>query len=69
MDLSWLDELPQEAREALLKEAERELSRTKLFSYYPETGPLRRELYPKHMEFFRAGATFRESCLDRKSVV
>lgn len=62
MDLSWLDELPQEAREALLKEAERELSRTKLFSYYPETGPLRRELYPKHMEFFRAGATFRERC-------
>lgn len=24
---------------------------------YPETGPLRRELYPKHMQFFAAGAT------------
>lgn len=62
MDLAWLDELPSDARDALLKEADRELSRTKLFSYYPETGPLRRELYPKHMEFFSAGATFRERC-------
>lgn len=26
----------------------------KLFSLYPETGPLRRELYPKHMAFFAA---------------
>lgn len=62
MDLAWLDDLPPDARDALLKEADRELSRTKLFSYYPETGPLRRELYPKHLEFFRAGATFRERC-------
>lgn len=29
-------------------------------SYYPETGPLRRELYPRHMEFFRHGASQRE---------
>lgn len=62
MDLAWLDDLPPDARDALLKEADRELSRTKLFSYYPDTGPLRRELYPKHLEFFRAGATFRERC-------
>lgn len=27
------------------------------FRLFPETGPLRRELYPKHLEFFRAGAT------------
>jgi phage terminase large subunit-like protein len=27
---------------------------------YPETGPLRRELYPKHMEFFAAGAIHQE---------
>ena len=28
----------------------------KLESFYPETGPLRRELYVKHMEFFERGA-------------
>jgi phage terminase large subunit-like protein len=28
--------------------------------YYPDEGPLRRDLYPKHMEFFRAGAEHRE---------
>jgi len=29
-------------------------------SYYPDTGPLRRELYGKHLEFFAAGAEHRE---------
>lgn len=32
----------------------------KLKKYYPDTGPLRRELYPKHLEFFKAGAIHRE---------
>ena len=27
---------------------------------YPDEGPLRRELYPKHLAFFRAGVNFRE---------
>lgn len=27
----------------------------KLFTYYPDDGPLRRALYPRHMEFFAAG--------------
>lgn len=40
---------------ALLEEKERRKAGRKLFDLYPETGPLRRELYPKHMEFFRAG--------------
>jgi hypothetical protein len=31
-------------------------------SYYPDEGPLRRELYPKHLEFFRAGVEHRERC-------
>lgn len=48
---------------ALLAEKERRKSRRKLWTYYPETGPLRRELYPKHMEFFRAGASYRERCM------
>lgn len=30
---------------------------TKLFRMYPETGKLRRELYAKHLAFFRFGAT------------
>lgn len=47
---------------ALLEEKQRRLSRRKLFSYYPEVGPLRRELYPKHLEFFRVGAQYRERC-------
>lgn len=29
-----------------------------LYSYFPERGPNRRERYQKHLEFFRAGATF-----------
>lgn len=32
----------------------------KIFAYYPDTGPLRRELYPRHQEFFLAGTTHRE---------
>jgi hypothetical protein len=27
----------------------------KLFTYYPDHGPLRRELYPRHLAFFAAG--------------
>jgi phage terminase large subunit-like protein len=33
---------------------------SRLFSFYPDTGPLRRELYVKHLEFFRLGARHRE---------
>lgn len=35
----------------------------KIETMYPETGPLRRELYAKQMEFFAAGKTHRERCL------
>lgn len=54
------------ARELLIEEIQirEELQRRsklrKLLTYYPETGPLRRELYPKHQEFFAAGAHHRE---------
>jgi phage terminase large subunit-like protein len=34
--------------------------RNKISTYYPDEGPLRRELYPKHMEFFAAGKEHRE---------
>lgn len=35
----------------------------KLWTYYPDDGPLRRELYPKHMQFFEAGKAYRERCM------
>lgn len=34
----------------------------KISTYFPETGPHRRELYAKHMRFFAAGKTARERC-------
>lgn len=34
----------------------------KLRGYFPDTGPYRRELYPKHMQFIAAGKTHRERC-------
>ncbi len=32
----------------------------KILTYYPDDGPYRRELYPKHMEFFEAGNSHKE---------
>jgi phage terminase large subunit-like protein len=46
--------------ESLKREQQRRQSRRKILSYYPDAGPLRRELYPKHQEFFLAGAKYRE---------
>lgn len=54
--------LPPDVRAAMLDQIDEELSRRKIDAMYPETGPLRRELYPKHMEFFAAGAKYRERC-------
>ncbi|TXN40070.1 hypothetical protein FV233_27215, partial [Methylobacterium sp. WL7] len=47
----------------LLAEKNRRAARRKLFSLYPDTGPLRRELYPKHLAFFAAGATEYDRCM------
>lgn len=49
-----------ERKLAILQEKKRRSLRDKLSTYYPETGPYRRELYAKHMEFFKAGATHRQ---------
>lgn len=43
----------------LLEEQQRRSSLRSIWKYFPDTGPLRRELYPKHLEFFRWGATRR----------
>lgn len=47
----------------LLEERARRRERTKLLRLYPDDGPLRRELYPKHMAFFAAGATEYDRCM------
>lgn len=47
---------------ALLQERERRKNQNKIDQYYPGEGPLRRELYAKHLEFFEAGASYRERC-------
>lgn len=45
---------PQE-QDQLLKLTQSALRQRKLWSYYPTLGKLRRELYPRHLEFFAAG--------------
>jgi phage terminase large subunit-like protein len=51
-----------DAVEALrLLELQRELSKySAIDNYFPPTGPHRRTLYPKHLEFFASGAAYRE---------
>ena len=45
---------------AVQEEIARRKSRKRFFDYFPDTGPLRRDLYKKHLAFFSAGANFRE---------
>jgi len=47
-------------RQAIASELKRRTERRKIEGYYPESGPLRRELYPKHLAFFAAGVEHRE---------
>jgi len=37
-----------------------ERERCRIETFFPDTGPLRRELYPRHMEFFKAGRTYNQ---------
>ena len=41
-------------------EAIKQAERNQMEGYYLATGPFRRELYAKHIDFFHAGATHRE---------
>jgi len=43
------------SREMILAELEYRATH-RIESFYPETGPLRRENYPKHMDLLEAGA-------------
>lgn len=42
------------------EEIDRRISEQKIWSYYPDTGPLRRALYDKHTSFFAAGSEYRQ---------
>jgi phage terminase large subunit-like protein len=55
---------PQEQIELirLLEARVNEAQTNKLKTFFPDAGPLRRELYPKHLEFFAAGLNYRERC-------
>jgi len=43
-----------------LEEKLRRAKERKIQMYYPDEGPIRRELYPKHIAFFSAGLKYRE---------
>lgn len=45
---------------ALLEEKRERAKGRKLYTYFPDKGPLGRQAYPKHMEFFEAGLTHME---------
>lgn len=53
---------PEEKAELVLclEELQRRKRERRLLGYYPDTGPLRRELYKKHTAFFEAGARYKE---------
>ena len=47
----------------LLSERIRRLAGRKIDRYYPDTGPLRRELYVPHQKFFEAGDKYKERAI------
>lgn len=47
----------------MLEERQRRAARNKIATLYPDVGEFRRELYPKHLEFFKLGATYDERAL------
>jgi hypothetical protein len=54
-DVQWLSEPPLEAEANLLGLVRGKIERSKIFTFYPERGPLRQEPYPKHQAFLAAG--------------
>src|SRR5215831_5547425 len=60
-----IDVTPGEARALLLRARAiqaRRSSQRAIYDLFPATGPLRRDLYAKHLEYFAAGAEHRERC-------
>ena len=65
-DPAWIAGLsPAERRSVgkVLSGANEARAHAKFYDLFPPAGPFRRELYPRQMEHFRAGATHRERCL------
>lgn len=62
LDVTTLQPEAQEELLALLAEYERQAKQNHIDDFYPDTGPLRRDLYQRHLEFFWAGGRFRERC-------
>lgn len=54
--MAELTRVQKEEKLALLEERARRKSQRNFSWYFPDTGPLRRELYHKHLGFFAAGA-------------
>lgn len=57
-----MDDAAIEAIADMLMAEDEERKFNKFRNLFPDEGPLRRELYPKHMEFFEASKTHREVC-------
>jgi phage terminase large subunit-like protein len=53
---------PKVALAMALEEMAKRQAERKLFTYYPDEGPLRRELYKKHLLFFKLGANHGTRC-------
>lgn len=53
-------QIAKEVLAAAIAEKNRRMRENKISTYYLDTGPLRRELYPKHTQFFEAGSVYRE---------
>lgn len=60
LDLAALEPEQKVELAALLAEAERRQSQRLLYRMFPALGPLRRELYTKHLTFFGLGKTYSE---------
>jgi phage terminase large subunit-like protein len=61
-DLGALTPAQRAELNSCLTEIERRSKQHKIDQFYPDTGPLRRALYPRHLEFFWAGSKYRERC-------
>jgi hypothetical protein len=47
--------LSKDQKGRLIAELRLETAQNQIDNLFPDTGPLRRELYTKHLEFFRSG--------------
>lgn len=62
LSLDSLNSSDRAEAEKLLKAIRKKSQTEKLLTFYPLQGNYRRDLYPKHIEFFHAGAVHNERC-------